>query len=84
MFYCPYCAHFTVQSLKKLLTQIRFIHSHEPNFSITCGECEKLFTKFMSFKSHIRRKHGDNHLLTVEVPHNNELDNDGKLADSDN
>ena len=38
----------------------------------------------MSFKSHIRRKHGDNHLLTVEVPHNNELDNDGKLADSDN
>lgn len=82
MFCCPYCAHFTVQSFKKLLTHIRFTHSHEPNFSITCGECEKRFTKFTSFKSHIRRKHG-NDLLTVEVQHNNDLENDGELADSD-
>ena len=84
MFYCPYCAHFTVRSFKKLLTHIRFTHSHEPNFSITCGECEKRFTKFTSFKSHIRRKHGDNHLLTVEVPQNDELENDDELVDSDN
>ena len=84
MFYCPYCAHFTVRSFKKLLTYIRFTHSHEPNFSITCGECEKRFTKFTSFKSHIRRKHGDNHLLTVEEPQNDELENDDELVDSDN
>ena len=42
----------------------------------------------MSFKSHIRRKHGNNAFLAVEVQQNEvngELDmNDGELADSDN
>ena len=32
------------------------IHSHEPNFSITCGNCSRSFTNSNSFKTHIRRE----------------------------
>ena len=56
MYSCPFCAGFLGHSFKKLLGHKKFIHSHEPNFSITCGDCGQSFRKFPSFKSHIRRE----------------------------
>ena len=56
MYSCPYCAGFLGHSFKKLLGHIKFIHSHEPNFSITCGDCGQSFRNFSSFKTHIRRE----------------------------
>ena len=57
MFRCPYCKiGGGYCSFKKLLSHIYLIHSHEPNFSITCGNCNQSFTNFNSFKTHIRRE----------------------------
>lgn len=53
---CPYCTHFIGRTFKKLLGHIKFIHSQEPNFSITCGDCGKSYRKFASFKSHLQRE----------------------------
>lgn len=57
MFSCQYCADFSVRTFQKLLRHIKFIHSNEPNFCISCGHCGQSFKKFESFKSHLRRKH---------------------------
>jgi len=59
-FRCCYCASFAGNTFKKLLSHIKFIHSHEPNFTIACGDCGQSFQKFNSFKSHIQRKHNWN------------------------
>lgn len=56
MYLCPFCAGFLGRSFKKLLGHIQFIHSHETNLSITCGDCGQSFRKFSSFKSHINRE----------------------------
>ena len=45
---------------KKLLHHIKYLHSNEPNFMISCGHCNQSFRKFESFKSHLRRKHNVN------------------------
>ena len=82
MFCCHYCSHY-VKSFKKLLTHIRFTHSHEPNFSITCGDCAKSFKKFTAFKSHIRRKHENAETITLEVQQNNQLDNEDVVNEFD-
>ena len=57
MFHCPYCATFMGRTFNKLLHHIKFLHSHEPNFDNTCGDCDQSFRKFASFKSNIHRKH---------------------------
>ena len=69
MFPCPYCANFVTRTFKKLLSHIRFTHSHEPNFSITCGDCGKTYRKFTSFKTHLHREEKKRRLqgLVVEV-----------------
>lgn len=54
---CCFCSRFVVGTFKKLLSHIKFSHSHEPNFLITCADCGRSFKKFNSFKSHIQRKH---------------------------
>jgi len=56
MYSCTFCSGFLGHSFKKLLSHIKFIHSHEPNFAITCGDCGQSFRKFASFKTHIRRE----------------------------
>ena len=56
MFPCTFCNEFLGHSLKRLLRHIKFIHSHEPNFSITCSDCGRSFRKFASYKTHIRRE----------------------------
>lgn len=78
MFPCPYCANFLGRSFKKLLSHIKFIHSHEPNFSIKCGYCSQTFKKFNSFKSHIQRK---KHYHEQSL--NTEDDNDTNIPNAD-
>ena len=59
-FQCCYCSSFAGNTFKKLLSHVKFIHSHEPNFTIACGDCGQSFRKFNSFESHIQRKHNAN------------------------
>ena len=56
MYPCTFCDEFLGHTFKKLQRHIKFIHSHEPNFSITCNDCGRSFRKFASFKTHIRRE----------------------------
>lgn len=64
-FPCGYCSSFAGSTFKKLLNHIKFIHSHEPNFLITCGDCGQSFNNFNSFKSHIQRKHNEKELAVI-------------------
>ena len=57
MFSCSFCAGFSARTFKRLLHHIKFVHSNEPNFLISCVHCNHTFRKFESFKSHLRRKH---------------------------
>ena len=43
MFPCTFCTKFLGHSFKRLLQHIKFIHSHEPNFSITRSDCGRSF-----------------------------------------
>lgn len=85
MFSCPYCAECNAITFKKLLRHIRFVHSCEPNFSVSCGVCNQTFRKFESFKSHLRRKHnGENNHVPLEIL-NGDLEQDPTSGDnSDN
>ena len=53
MFPCTFCTKFLGHSFKRLLQHIKFIHSHEPNFSITRSDCSRSFRKFASW-THIQ------------------------------
>ena len=64
-YFCPYCGDYTGVKFNRHLRHIKFHHSNEPNFSISCGECGQSFRKFESFKSHVRRKHRNQHVLTL-------------------
>ena len=57
MHVCPYCGEFTGQTFDRYLHHIRFVHSNEPNFTISCTYCGQAFKKYSSFKSHLDRKH---------------------------
>ena len=76
-FRCCYCSSFAGNTFKKLLSHIKFIHSHEPNFTIACGDCGQSFQKFNSFKSHIQRKHNTNIIAERQ-------ENDVDVEDNDN
>lgn len=54
---CCFCSGFVVGTFKKLLSHIKFSHSHEPSFLITYTDYGHSFKKFNSFKSHIQTKH---------------------------
>lgn len=49
MFPCTFCKEFLGHSFKRLLRHIKFIHSHEPNVSITYSDCGRSFRKFASW-----------------------------------
>lgn len=74
VFSCCYCSSFDGSSFKKLLNHIKFIHSHEPNFLITCGDCAQSFKKFNSFRSHLNRKHSARKVVQLERFHDNAAD----------
>ena len=72
---CCYCCSFAGSTFKIILSHIKFIDSHEPNFMITCGDCDQSFHKFNSFKSHNQRiKHNTRNL--AERPENEDIDTD--------
>lgn len=79
MFICQYCADFSVRTHQKLLRHIRFVHSNEPNFSISCGHCGQSFKRFESFKSHLRRKHKD---VDEDEDENKSLDQSDLIPDA--
>ena len=57
MYVCNYCGEFTGKQFSRYLRHIKFVHSNEPNFTISCTQCKKTFKKFQSFRSHLQRKH---------------------------
>ena len=78
-FRCCYCSSFAGNTFKRLLSHIKFIHSHEPNFTIACGDCGQSFQKFNSFKSHIQRKHNANILADHRQENEVEIEDDDDL-----
>ena len=83
MFPCPYCAGFLGRTFKKLLSHIKFNHSHEPNFCITCADCGKSFRKFASFKSHLQREEKRKEQAAILPPHLEENDDHEYSDDGD-
>ena len=55
-FYCPYCVKddFTAPSEVLLLTNIRVVHSLDPNFTIQCSVngCNRTFKNFRTYQNH--------------------------------
>ena len=56
---CPLCSDFHVQTYKLWLGHLRHVHSHDPNFHVTCGieSCPATFKNFSTLYSHVYRKH---------------------------
>lgn len=82
MYSCMFCSGFLGHSFKKLLSHIKFIHSHKPNFAITCSDCGQSFRKVNSFKTHIRRERAKKALAEHPEEADTEVDNDSE-QDSD-
>lgn len=55
---CPLCS-FKTLSVPDILSHLRGVHSHDPNFVITCGlnGCATTSRSFSALYSHIYRKH---------------------------
>lgn len=60
-------------SLEKLLLHIYIIHSQADSFLVTCNVngCPSQFSKFESFRKHVRRKHGSLFHNGLNLPHSN-------------
>lgn len=56
---CPLCEGFVVPTYRLWLSHLRHIHSHDPNFHVTCGvnSCPRTFRVFSSLYSHVYRSH---------------------------
>lgn len=61
VFTCSLCNEFTATSMRSVLRHIGLIHSHEPNFSLTCGihGCPRTYRNYDSFRKHLARHHAD-------------------------
>ena len=81
-FPCVYCSSFAGSSFKKLLSHIKFVHSFEPNFMITCGDCGQSFRNFNSFKSHIQRRHNKNNYDDPGNDGDTEIEDDALAVNS--
>jgi hypothetical protein len=57
---CPICFEYGAITFSRLLAHIRYAHSRNPGFRLTCGidECGKTYNKVDSYERHIRREHG--------------------------
>uniref|UniRef100_A0A1X7UBD0 C2H2-type domain-containing protein n=1 Tax=Amphimedon queenslandica TaxID=400682 RepID=A0A1X7UBD0_AMPQE len=58
---CSICKHFSSANYLSVLRHIGVVHSHEANFSLTCGVngCIRNFCNYYSFRKHLRRLHPD-------------------------
>ena len=65
--YCSYC-DFRCYSQLSLLKHVRDLHANDPNFSVSCSLCGKVYKKWCSFKKHLHRRHdADGEFHTVNV-----------------
>lgn len=58
-FTCTICRRFAYPNLQGVIRHIGSVHSHEPDFKVTCGigGCPRTYLNFRSFQKHIRRVH---------------------------
>ena len=68
---CFLCSYFAGNSFSDVVRHIGSVHSHDPDFNITCGldGCRKNYKKFGSYKVHLYRHHYDK-LLPTKIPEN--------------
>lgn len=57
---CPLCK-FEGPSVNHILSHLRIVHSHDPNFLVTCGlsGCATTCKSFSALYSHVYRKHSE-------------------------
>ena len=71
---CPLCPHeLTVGlnfTLSEFIKHIKIFHSHQPDFSITCGlsGCLRKFTNFIIFRNHVSAYHSNDVNLSNQFP----------------
>ena len=60
-FACPFCPSFSLATYRMWIGHLRHVHSHDPNFFVTCGinSCPSTFREFTTLYSHVYRKHRD-------------------------
>ena len=69
---CPLCHEFARTTYKAILRHIGEVHSFSPDFHIECGlgrdtRCPATYTNYVSFRSHVYKKHRDE-LFPEEQP----------------
>lgn len=59
LYCCSICKHFSSVNYSSVLRHIGVVHSHEANFSLTCGVngCIRNFHNYYSFRKHLKRLH---------------------------
>ncbi len=69
---CPMCT-FEAPSVNVILSHIRAVHSHDPNFFVTCGlgGCGTTSRSFSALYSHVYRRHSD--VISKRVKSNSEV-----------
>ena len=57
---CPFC-NFRIVNLSSLLSHLRYVHSNDPGFFVTCrvDGCTNTYVKYASFRTHVYRHHKD-------------------------
>lgn len=57
---CPMCT-FEAPSVNAILSHVRAVHSHDPNFLVTCGlgGCGTTSRSFSALYSHVYRRHSE-------------------------
>ena len=57
---CPLCT-FEGPSVKTIISHLRVVHSHDPNFAVACGlnGCGTTSRSFSALYSHVYRHHPD-------------------------
>ena len=58
---CVICNHFCATSMTRVFKHIGLVHSHEPNFHLSCGiqGCPRTYQNYYSFRKHSQRRHQD-------------------------
>lgn len=84
---CPLCPpELTVSlnfTLSEFIKHIKLFHSHQPDFSITCGlnGCLRKFTNFITFRNHISIYHSNDVNVSHCLPDDGNGDGNGDAFD---
>lgn len=57
---CFLCASFAGGSFRDVVRHIGYVHSFEPNFTVTCGlhGCKRQYKNFSAYRVHLYKAHG--------------------------